>query len=74
MRWMNTKSMTSYMKHRTCYNDTRVSHTFDILHHNDVCSCHVFTIWIIVMQVYVITMLIYKLKGVIYGGSQNKTN
>jgi hypothetical protein len=33
-----------------------------------------FTTWIIVMQVYVITMLIYKLKGVIYGGSQNKTN
>ena len=33
-----------------------------------------FTTWIIVIQVYVITMLIYKLKGVIYGGSQNKTN
>ena len=33
-----------------------------------------FTTWIIVMQVYVITILIRKLKGVIYGRSQNKTN
>jgi len=33
-----------------------------------------FTTWVIVMQVWVIVMLIRKLKGVTYGGSQNKTN
>ena len=33
-----------------------------------------FTTWVIVMQVWVIVMLIHKLKGVTYGGSQNKTD
>jgi hypothetical protein len=33
-----------------------------------------FTTWVIVMQVWMIVMLIRKLKGVIYGGSQNKTD
>lgn len=28
-----------------------------------------FTTWVIVMQVWVIVMLIHKMKGVIYGGS-----
>jgi hypothetical protein len=37
-------------------------------------SADPFTTWVIVMQVWVIVMLIRKLKGVIYGGSQNKTN
>ena len=33
-----------------------------------------FTTWVIVMQVWAIVLPIRKLKGVIYGGSQNKTN